>query len=709
MGISPRARVLLIGDHPDIAKLLYQASTAPDAGLFALESVRLLSKAMERLREREIDAILLELELPDSHGMETFDEVFSSASDLPILILADSANETLALEALRRGAQDYLLPNHLDAFSLSRALRNSIERKAIEDALYIERERALVTLNSIGDAVLCTDTPGRITYLNAVAEKLTGWSRNDAIGKPLAEVLRIVDSDTGKVAPDPLKMAIQENRTVGLTENCILTRPDGSESAIEDSSAPIHDRAGRVIGAVIVFHDVTATRFLSSQIAYQAQHDVLTDLPNRLLLSDRVSQAIILAQRESRSLAVMFVDLDHFKHINDSLGHAIGDDLLRSVSNRLVATVRHSDTVSRQGGDEFVLLLSEVSHPEDAARTAEKLLLSLSTPHSIAGHELYISCSIGISVYPGDGENAEMLVRNADLAMYHAKESGRGQYIFFRPEMNVKVVKRQLVEYGLRLALQRKEFELEYQPRINMETGEIESVEALIRWRNPDRGLIPPVEFVPVAEDCGLIVPIGRWVLGEACRQMRTWQKAGLRLLTISVNVSTAEFREKGFIEGVIAILAESGLEARYLELELTERVLMKDVGLAADSLQKLKSIGIRLALDDFGTGYSSLSYLRQFPIDVLKIDRSFVQQIANETNRSPIVNAIIAMGESLNYLVVAQGVETEEQRQYLQARGCMMGQGYLFSRPVSGLQFAGLLQSKKDAANEELNVNCPV
>jgi diguanylate cyclase (GGDEF)-like protein/PAS domain S-box-containing protein len=540
---TPRARVLLIGDNPGIAKLVREAFTAPNSGSLELESVRSLSHGMKRIREKGVAAVLLELALPDSHGMETFDEVFSAATDLPILILADGTNETLAVEAVRRGAQDYLLPSHLDAYSLSRALRNSIERKASEDALYLERERALVTLNSIGDAVLCTDTSGRITYLNAVAEKLTGWSREDATGKPLAEVFRIIDGDTGRPASDPLKMAIEENRTVGLTENCTLTRPDGSESAIEDSSAPIHDRAGRIIGAVIVFHDVTAARSLSSQIAYLAQHDVLTDLPNRLLLNDRVSQAISLAQRENRSLAVMFLDLDHFKHINDSLGHAIGDDLLRSVSKRLVAVVRHSDTVSRHGGDEFVILLSEIVDPEDAATSAEKVLHALITPHSIAGHELYISSSIGISVYPGDGESAEMLVQNADLAMYHAKEGGRSQYLFFKPEMNLKAVERQYIEHGLRSALERKEFELVYQPWINMKTGGIDGVEALIRWRHPDRGLIPPAEFVPIAEDCGLIVPIGRWVLGEACRQARAWQNAGLPALTISVNVSTAEFR----------------------------------------------------------------------------------------------------------------------------------------------------------------------
>src|SRR5713226_10155847 len=593
-----------------------------------------------------------------------------------------------------RGAQDYLLPGHLDSYSLPRALRNAIERKAVEDALYIEKERAVVTLNSIGDAVLCTDISGNITYLNLVAETITGWRREEATGKRLAEVFRIIDGSTRKTARDPMEMAVEQNRTVGLTVNCVLIRRDGFESLIEDSAAPIHDRAGRVTGAVIVFHDVSAARAMSVQMTHSAQHDVVTNLPNRLLLNDRISQSISLARRQRKHIAVIFLDLDRFKYINDSLGHATGDQLLQSVAKRLLAGVRGSDTVSRQGGDEFVILLSEITYPEDAATSARKILLSLSAPHSIVGQYLHIDGSIGISIYPEDGEDAETLIKSADTAMYHAKENGRNNFQFFKAEMNLKAVERQSLESGLRRALEREEFLLHYQPKVNLETGDITGVEALIRWRQPDRGLIPPSQFVPIAEDCGLIVQIGRWVLCEACRQARAWQDAGLPPVPITVNVSAVEFRDKGFVECVRSILSETGLEARHLGLELTEGVLMEDAESTASVLQELKTMGVQLAVDDFGTGYSSLSYLQQFPIDVLKIDRSFVNQITSDPDDSTIVSAIINMGKSLKHLVVAEGIETQLQRAYLQAQQCAEGQGYLFSRPLAAAQFAQLLES---------------
>src|SRR6266446_1976748 len=592
-----------------------------------------------------------------------------------------------------RGAQDYLLPDHLDSYSLTRALRYAIERKAVEDALYLEKERPVVTLNSIGHAVLCTDISGRITYLYLVAETMTGCCREEAIGKPLAEVFRIIDGSTRKTARDPMEMAVEQNRTVGLTVNCVLIRRDGFESAIEDSAAPIHDRTGRVTGAVIVFHDVSAARAMSVQMTHSAQHDVVTNLPNRLLLNDRITQSISLARRQKKHLAVIFLDLDHFKCINDSLGHAIGDELLQSVSKRLLASVRSSDTVSRLGGDEFVILLSEIANPEDAATSAKKILLLLSAPHYIGGQDLHIDGSIGISVYPEDGEDAETIIKSADTAMYHAKESGRNNFQFFKADMNVKAVERQSVEGSLRRALERQEFLLHYQPKVNLDTGEITGVEALIRWQQPDRGLVLPSQFVPIAEDCGLIIQIGHWVLREACRQARAWQNAGLPPLPIAVNVSAVEFREKGFVEGVRAILSETGLEARYLELELTEGVLMEDAESTASVLQELKRMGVHLAVDDFGTGYSSLSYLRQFPIDILKIDQSFVHQITADPNVSSIVSAIIHMGKSLNHAVIAEGIETQEQRAYLQTQRCAEGQGFLFSRPLGAAQFAHLLE----------------
>ena len=686
-------KILLIESDPAGADRICAALAETSSGSFDVDWVRQLSEGLARLSKGGIDAVLLELSLPDSHGIETFDRLFAVAPDVPILILGNG-NEALAKEAVAHGAQDYLLAGHVDSYSLPRALRNAIERKAVEDALYLEKERAVVTLNSIGDAVLCTDVSGNVTYLNLVAESMTGWRREEAIGKPLAEVFRIIDGSTRKTARDPMEMAVEQNRTVGLTVNCVLIRRDGFESAIEDSAAPIHDRAGHIIGAVIVFHDVSAARAMSMQMTHSAQHDVVTNLPNRLLLNDRITQTIALAHRQNKSLAVIFLDLDHFKYINDSLGHGAGDQLLRSVSKRLLASVRGSDTVSRQGGDEFVILLSGISHPEDAARSAKKILLSLCAPHSIVGQDLHIDGSLGISVYPEDGKDAETLIKNADTAMYHAKGTGGNNFQFFKRDMNLRSVERQSLEGSLRDALEEEQFLLHYQPKVNLDTGEITGVEALIRWQHPERGLLSPARFIPIAKDCGLIVQIGRWVLREACRQSREWQDAGWVRLPIAVNVSALEFRDPGFIDSVRTVLQETGFEARYLELELSEGVLMEAGQSTAAVLQVLKEMGVHLAVDNFGTGYSSLSYLQQFPIDVLKIDQSFVHHITGNPDDSPIVSAIIDMGKNLQQRVIAGGVETQEQLAFLQAQGCAEGQGYLFSRPLGAAQFAYLLQT---------------
>ncbi|PYU30083.1 MAG: two-component system response regulator [Acidobacteria bacterium] len=685
-------KLLLIEGDPADAKVIQAALADVRYGPFDVESVRQLSDAYERLGKEGIAAVLVDLFLPDSQGIETFNKLLLAAPHVPILVLSGPGDEDIAMQALQRGAQDYLLKGELTSHSLSRALRNMIERKAVEEALFIEKERAQVTLNSIGDAVLSTDISGNVTYLNHAAESLTGWSREEALRRPVAEVFQIIDGATRQPARNPMELAVQQNKTVGLTANCILIRPDGLECAIEDSAAPIHDRRGQVTGAVIVFHDVTAARAMSFRMSHLAQHDSLTDLPNRLLLNDRLTRAIASARRNGNRLAVLFVDLDRFKDINDSLGHAIGDKLLQSVAERLVARVRNSDTVSRPGGDEFVVLLSELEHPEDAAVCAKKMLTALTAPHRIAQHDVHVTVSIGVSTYPEDGQDAETLVKSADTAMYQAKENGRNNYEFFRQDMNIRAVERQSLEGSLSRALERHEFVLHYQPKINLEKGAITGAEALIRWLHLDRGLIPPAQFVPIAEDTGLLLPIGQWVLHEACRQARAWLDAGLRPVPVAVNISAVEFRDKGFLEGVRAILKDTRLEPRYLELELTESVLMQHAESSASVLQALKTMGVQLAVDDFGTGYSSLSYLRRFPIDTLKVDRSFVRQITADADDAIIASAVISMGKSLKLRVVAEGVETREQLAFLQDQRCDEGQGYYFSRPVVAEQFAKLL-----------------
>lgn len=436
-------------------------------------------------------------------------------------------------------------------------------------------------------------------------------------------------------------------------------------------------------------------RIMTRQMTHSAEHDALTDLPNRLLLNDRFEQAVALAQRHKKQVGVLFLDLDSFKHINDSLGHPIGDKLLQLLAKRLLGCVRTTDTVSRVGGDEFLILLSEIERPEYAADVSTKLLAAVSEPFPIDKHDLHVTASIGVSTYPDDGSDAETLVKNADTAMFQAKENGREGYQFFQPAMNVRAVERQLIEEHLRRALEREEFALHYQPKIVLKTGAIAGVEALIRWTHPARGSVPPGEFIPVAEECGLIVPIGAWVLREACAQARALAIAGFPAITMAVNISPVQFRSNGFLDDLAAILNKTGLDPPSLELEVTEGALMKDPELAASTLFAVREVGVRVAIDDFGTGYSSLSYLQRFPFDALKIDQSFIRQITASPDETAIVRAIISLGQSLNLRTIAEGVETEDQLDFLTAHKCDEAQGFYFSRPLPPLEIVKLLKSR--------------
>ena len=689
-------RVLLIQSDAAAAKTVVGALNRSSDEPFHVEWVKRCSEGLKRLDGME--AILLDLYLPDSQGIETFDRLFRAAPSIPIMLLIDPQHEKTARLAVQCGAQDYLFKDRLDAYLLPKTLGTMIERAAYAESLFEERERAQVTLNSIGDAVVSTDVSGRVTYLNLVAEDLTGWSQLEAAGHPLEEVLQIIDGTTRQVMQNPTTLTIRDDKVGTLPPNCVLIRRDGGEAAIEDSTAPIHDSRGAVTGSVMVFHDVSMARAMTRKMTHLAQHDSLTDLPNRVLLNDRLREAIILSRRHKRELSVLFLDLDRFKHINDSLGHVVGDRLLQSVAQRLLSCVRSSDTVGRQGGDEFVVLLWEVRRAEDAAIAAAKILEALRKPHLIDAHELHITASIGIVTYPEDGTDVETLMKKADLAMYHAKQTRHDSYEFFKPEMNARAIERQSLEDTLHHALERQELVLHYQPKFNLATSGIVGAEALIRWRHPQRGLVPPGQFISIAEECGLIVPIGRWVLREACRQARAWQIAGLPPLCVAINVSSVELRAPGFVAGVRATLKETGLEPRYLELELTETVLIEDSRSIADVLTELKDIGVLLALDDFGTGYSNLSQLKRFPIDALKIDQSFVRDLAVDKDDAGIVTAVIGMGKSLNKRVVAEGVETREQLEILQQHGCPQGQGYYFCRPVPAEQFRQFLENETTA-----------
>ena len=554
-------------------------------------------------------------------------------------------------------------------------------RKHAEIALLNEKERIRVMLESIGDAVIACDAHGSITYLNPIAEDMTGWTGSHAIGLPIERVMPLHDAADGSEVTNPVRHALKENRIVGMALNCVLVGRDGRRTNVEDSAAPIRGLDGQVAGAIIVFHDVSEARAMAIKMTHLAQHDGLTNLPNRILLQDRTIQALHQAERSGRRVAMLLLDLDFFKNINDGVGHAAGDQLLQQLSTRLQGAVRPTDTISRQGGDEFIVLLSDIGDSEFASVVAGKLLELVAEPFGVAGVKLALTASIGISIYPDDARNQEELYRHADAAMYRAKQEGRHRYRYFSPEIEERMLARHALERQLRHAVHEGDFEVHYQPKIDTASGAIVGAEALVRMRCGDT-LVAPGVFIALAEQTGLIVDIDKLVLGRACRDARTLA-ASLPNFRMSINVSGNFFNDDTLFDAVSAALAAAALQPDRLELELTEGVLMSSAERALAQLTRLRAMGVRIAVDDFGTGYSSLAYLKRFPLDVLKIDQAFVRDVLTEQSDQAIILAVLGLSRSLGLSVVAEGVETAGQAAWLTEHGCDMMQGYWYGKPV--------------------------
>jgi diguanylate cyclase (GGDEF)-like protein/PAS domain S-box-containing protein len=687
-------RVLFVTRDRDVIGRMTETSISDSLAIDYLDHLSQINLRLET--QAAVQVLAVDLSALKKQEFEALRLLMLASPEVPVLVVASDYDPIVQADLLAQGVQEVLLKCDLNRGVLWRAAQSAVARKAREMTVFDYNERAHATLASIGDAVLSTDNKGVITFMNSIAEKLTGWACSKALGQHVSDVFQVLDGVTRLPITPQIEIAVGTGSTIILPPNCLLVRRDGQELHIEDSAAPIHNVSGQFAGMVVVFHDVSESRAMTQKMSHLAEHDVLTSLPNRALLTDRLEHGIAIANRHNRQIAVLFIDLDHFKHINDSLGHLIGDRILKAVGKRILPCIRQSDTVSRYGGDEFVVLLSEINRAEDAAVIAEKIRLAVMEPYTIDSHYLHMTTSIGVSVYPNDGKDALTLIKYADTAMYHAKEKGRNNCQFFKDDMNVRAEERQIITGDLRHALLRGEFFLVFQPKINLVRGNITGFEALIRWRHPTRGILYPAAFIPIAEECGLIIPIGEWVLREACAQARLWLEAGFKFETMAINISAVEFRSDSFFDGVCRILRTTGLEHRYLEIELTETAVMRDFEATGSILRALSAMDIRIAVDDFGTGYSNLSYLKRFPINTLKLDRSFIHDLPESADVSTIVSSVIRMAHGLHLQVIGEGVETLQQLKFLKSHDCEEAQGYYFSKPLDSRDCQSLLALTK-------------
>ena len=567
--------------------------------------------------------------------------------------------------------------------------RDITERKLMEEALRKSEEKYRTILEDIQEGYFEVDLTGNFTFFNDSMCRLYGYSKEELMGM---NYRRYTDKEQSKELLQTFNKVYNTGKpTEGFGWQII--RKDGTKRYVETSVSLQKDSSGKPTGFRGILRDITERKRTEQQINYMATHDALTGLPNRSMFSQLLNHAIKTARRYQRQFAVLFIDLDRFKIINDTLGHDAGDQLLQEIGTRLKQSLRTVDVVGRLGGDEFVILIEEVSDSNHIATVAHKLLTGIMKPITLMGQENRITASMGISMYPKDAQDEQSLMKNADIAMYLAKEEGKNNYQFYSADIQSKSLERLSIETNLRFALERNELSLHYQAKLDFNTNRITGVEALLRWQNPYLGSVTPTQFIPVAEETGLIVPIGRWVLKTACAQNVAWQKQGLPVVSIAVNLSLRQFIDNALLDDIRTALNDSGMAPNLLELEITESMVMHDPAHIISILAKIKSMGVRLAIDDFGTGYSSLAQIKHFPVDTLKVDRSFIRNIPLDAEDKAITEAIIAMGKTLSLTVVAEGVETEEQMNFLKEHSCDEMQGYYFSKPVAPEHFADLLR----------------
>src|ERR1051325_2283874 len=676
-------KVLLVDDDEDDYVMTRELLSEAATGVFQLDWASDYDEAVAMIKRREHDVYLLDYRLGERSGLEILRAVGSKNPHSPMILLTGQGDDGIDLEAMREGAADYLIKGQLTSDLLARSIRYAMERAKASQSLRESEERYQRLVEHSPDAII-VHTEGRIVFVNGAGIHLLGAnSSSEIIGKP---IMKFVAAAYRESVSNLILLSLRDNIEVPFAEEKFL-RLDGTEIDVEVGAVPFVYENERAVQ--MVARDIRARKLIEEKLIHDAFHDALTGLPNRALFTEHLRLAVDRAKKKDPYLfAVLFLDLDRFKNVNDSLGHAVGDELLVGIARRLENHIRPVDRVARLGGDEFALLLDGIEEPSDATRVAERLQQEMQLPFNIRGHDVFTSASVGIAMSSTGYNGPDAVLRDADTAMYRAKALGKARYEIFDLEMHSRAVALLKLETDLRLAVERQEFIVQYQPIMRLGTNEIYGFEALVRWQHPARGLPPPMEFIPVSEETGLIIPLGRWVLREACRQVRAWQEElpGCEDVTLSVNYSGKQFMQADVIEQIKQILKDTDFDPCLLQLEITESAVIENTKTVTEMILELRKLGIRLSMDDFGTGYSSLSYLHSFPIHTLKIDRSFISS-KNDVGDNEIVRTIIMLARNLGLDVVAEGVETKEQLAYLRALDCEYAQGFFFAHPLDPSQ----------------------
>lgn len=689
------ARVLVIDDD-EMTRALVAETLEPEG--FQVEQAATGADGLASFQRACPDLVLLDLNMPGMSGFECCERIrqLPQAQHVPIVVLTAQNDDRSIAQAYEVRATDFIakpiswqLLNHRVRYLLrsSAALENVARSEAS-----LAHAQALAQLGSWE-----WQTTSRHARWSTELSRILGREPDDDGLQTLETFLHHLPENERQGVASAFGKLLKHGESYSVEHR--IVRADGVERIVLQQADAVLDGAGRTVLLRGTVQDITERKRQEAEVGYLATHDVLTGLPNRVLLLDRLQRAISYAQRHQRQVAVVFIDLDRFKFINDSLGHSLGDKVLKAVADRLRESVRDSDTVARWGGDEFVLVLDDQNTEDILFQTIKRVLPTIARPVTIAHHEICVTCSMGISVYPQDGDAAEALLKHADVAMYRSKAKGGDCFHFFTADLTASIDSRVAMESSLRHALEREEFLLHYQPQVDLASGAIIGLEALIRWQHPELGMVPPGQFISLAEETGLISPIGQWVLKQACAQAKEWQDAGMPALPIAVNLSARQFLEPDLVETIASVLRDTGLPAQYLELELTESVSMEHPEMTIGLLRQFKAMGVRIAIDDFGTGYSNLSYLKHFPLDRLKLDQSFTRNMARDPHDLAICRAVLAMARSLGMRVVAEGVETAAQLALLRKLGADEMQGYYFSRPLAPADCAALLQSERRLA----------